>query len=408
MDEKVSVTVPESSKYVPGGYSKKRTKNKDRLEEFIEEMIETVEQNPDYFKYEGPISVTDSEGNLIPVPSENKGRYADTEIEGTVVDGKKSKKERDKAKDGKINMYNISGSNRDGILKKGMHIKYLRKNPRNFVKGGFINHINSTYIAFRFARGSCTIQIKDIDIIYVRTKVGKPVGSKTKPKFKVEVKAPKGPRIKVAIKPKKKAATIPTPTHQTGGADDEIINIEETNNDFFIDGTGEQAPSISTNYKQMVDAGQNPASSQYAGSLPYLPKNVRRINIKSKNNKLALATEIKKLEADLDGGRSVSDSDDHSVNDDGAIIPLSASTSSDAVPEYYCDITGREFRDKTAYERFIKSAKYQKILQDKELPHDSRVCCPTCNYRFSNAYGLKRHMNTKAFIEGRCGGKKNT
>ena len=173
--------VPEFSKYVKGGYVQKKYKSISAIEDYIDELSEKAKENVNTTEYFAPIVITDTEGNLIPVPSENTGRYSTDPVI----------KKKDLPKNETLNLYNVSSRNGTGIIKRGMHIKYIRNNPRNFVKGGFITHINSTYITFRYARGSSAVQIADIDVMYLTSKPKKP---------KKEVKPIK---IKL-VKPKKK------------------------------------------------------------------------------------------------------------------------------------------------------------------------------------------------------------
>lgn len=195
-----SVIVPLESKYVPGGYKAKTITHTD---ETIQKYMEEMDENTDYIRYDGPIHITSIDGDVIPIPSENKGRYAfdwqDGEKQELGPAGLKPKTEttagsalvapKSKVKE----IFNISAKNEDGIIRKGAHIRYIRKDPMKFVKGGFIRHINSTYIAFGFARGSSTVQIDDILHLYYKPVIGRKKG------FKMNSK-PKSEPIKVVIK----------------------------------------------------------------------------------------------------------------------------------------------------------------------------------------------------------------
>ena len=74
----IYMSIIPATKYVKDGYAK-RTRNLDQKEQFIEEMVASTEDDAKYIKYLGPITNTDHLGELIPLPSENKGRYADME-----------------------------------------------------------------------------------------------------------------------------------------------------------------------------------------------------------------------------------------------------------------------------------------------------------------------------------------
>lgn len=381
-------TVPESSKYVPGGYVAKKTKTKSELEDYIDEMVEYTEKNDNYTRYDAPITITSYEGELIPVPSENKGRYANSDREAE----KKSKKSGED--EGDINLFNITASNRTGTLRRGMHIKYIRKNPRNFVKGGFIRHINSTYIAFRYARGSSTIQLPDVECIYVTNKVGKPKKKLPEPVFKVRVRNDK-PKIRITIKKKQEGKTKIKPTR-----------ITKT----IFGGDGSKPMSLDDS--QII-------SEEYIGRMPYLPKNLHK-------DILGTGTQVPKV-LTLDGDSDIIPFKTTKFEDDGTndisadnldpLDPINISTAIEKDGEEERDdesmsgggkgvviepMTGREFPSKYHMNRFLKSKKYKKIVEQMKMPFDARVCCPQCKRRFRDSYTLKRHMNSLSYKEGKC------
>lgn len=190
--------IPINSKYVKGGFIRHSAHDAD--ESYIAEMMAETEEKGTYSRYDGPIYITGKDDNVIPVPSENKGRYRYDDQEEEAPEHIKELW----ASDG--NLFKIEAANGKGIIRRGMHIRYVRKSPRNFVKGGFINHINSTYISFRYAKGSSVVQLNDIDHLYVDNIIGKK--KKTEPVIPVvQYGGDSSLRKKINIVPKEHPAT---------------------------------------------------------------------------------------------------------------------------------------------------------------------------------------------------------
>ena len=255
-----------ATKYVKDGYTAKRTRNLDQKEQFIEEMVASTEDDAKYVKYLGPITITDHLGELIPLPSENKGRYADMEQSSEQL------KLSQKAKEETVNQYNISGRNRDGIIRRGSHIRYLRKNPRNFVKGGFIRHINSTYIAFRYAKGSSTIQLADVEALYVSNMAGRGRQKKDKEEepagFRINLFGG-APRKKITIKRKIPLTTksdLPDPHLPPL----EGINMKSGPILLATEEVLQNAPSVTTTLAETDKLANNDLYK----NMPYMPKKV--------------------------------------------------------------------------------------------------------------------------------------
>ena len=96
--EPPKVIVPKNSKYVPGGYTARR-KNPEQLEQYIEEALEAMAENQDYEAYRAPITITSREGELIPVPSENRGTFAEQSEQDQAAPPKITQEDRDRLKE---------------------------------------------------------------------------------------------------------------------------------------------------------------------------------------------------------------------------------------------------------------------------------------------------------------------
>ena len=343
----MSEIVPINSKYVPGGF---KGRSNDMSEDKIQDLIKETDEQEKYVMYKGPIIITNHEGDMIPIPSSNRGRYAIEDQSAEKIDGSDGQERSDEAAEGgsggaiisqrnkkketvEINLFRITGQNRDGIIRRGMHIRYVRNGPRRFVKGGFVRHINSTYIAFRYRTGSSTIQLSDIDKLYVN-----------------DVFAHR--RKKQSGGGNGDDAIIKAPNFKV------VINQDDTESQFPLnleDGT--------LNARELADL---PTGLAHA----YMPPGQRSQAFK----KLVIKPRTKPKP------------DIRKREPSTCIEP----------------ITGKSFRDIHHMRQFTSSAKFKRILIDRELPYDPRICCDQCGRRFRDPHHLKRHKDTIKYQNDNC------